>query len=104
MADLDLPKYLRIRAERADVDHDHLSSRVYDESAEMLEKLEAEIKRLQAKIPELAGRFLREAASVIKVWHGQEAWEIYWKKSPEMNRLQQIAAELVELAAKEGSE
>ncbi len=48
MAELDLPRYLRVRAKRADADYDHISAQVYDESAGMIEKLEAENKRLQA--------------------------------------------------------
>ena len=30
---------------------------------------------------------LKEAAAVIKVWHGPAAWDIYYRASPEMKRI-----------------
>ena len=50
---LDLPRYLRIRALRAQDESDHLSARVYDEAATRIDALEAETKRLAARADEL---------------------------------------------------
>ena len=47
---LDLPKYLRVRAARATEDGDHLSQRIYSEAADEIERLSRLIQRIRMEL------------------------------------------------------
>lgn len=61
------------------------------------------LRKIVEKLPELAGEFLREAEDIIRVWHGEEGWDIYREHSPEMTRLIDLAAKIATLGASEAA-